>query len=158
MRTCEKWFIGGFFLLLAGVVSGQALPVIDVYKNPYCGCCGNWIKHLQATGFSVRVHETSDTDATRRQLGMPATYASCHTAKMTIAGKSYLFEGHVPAGDIQRLLREKPAALGLAVPGMPAGSPGMEVPKGQEQPYETLLILPDGSARVYKRHAPGQSQ
>jgi len=129
-----------------------SLPVIEVYKNPYCGCCGGWISHLETAGFSVQVHDIEDTDATRSQLGMPENYASCHTAKILDGSKPYLLEGHVPAADIKRLLKEKPDALGIAVPAMPLGSPGMEVPKEHEQPFETLLILPDGSSRVYARH------
>jgi hypothetical protein len=130
----------------------STLPAVEVYKNPYCGCCGSWIAHLEKAGFPVKVHEVTDTDATRRQLGMPGNYASCHTAKISGAAKSYLLEGHIPAEDIKSLLQENPDALGIAVPAMPPGSPGMEVPKEQEQPYETLLILPDGSSRVYARH------
>jgi hypothetical protein len=144
-----------FPILTLGVTitaCAQSLPVVEVYKNPYCGCCGAWIAHLEKAGFPVKVHEVADTDATRRQLGMPKNDASCHTARIPAATKSYLLEGHVPAEDIKALLKEKPDALGIAVPAMPPGSPGMEVPKGYEQPYETLLILPDGSSRVYVRH------
>jgi hypothetical protein len=146
------------FVLTLGIATTacaqSALPVVEVYKNPYCGCCGGWIAHLEKAGFSVKVHEVTDTEATRRQLGMPGNYASCHSAKISTATKSYLLEGHVPAEDIKSLLQEKPDALGIAVPAMPPGSPGMEVPKEYEQPYETLLILPDGSSRVYVRHDP----
>jgi hypothetical protein len=131
----------------------SALPLVEVYKNPYCGCCDGWSAHLEKAGFPVTVYVVEDTDATRQQLGMPVAYASCHTAKIS-GDKPYLLEGHVPVEDIKRLLKEAPDALGIAVPGMPLGSPGMEVPKEHEQPYETLLILPDGSSRVYAQHGP----
>ena len=102
----------------------------------------------------AHVHDTGDLTATRRQLGMPSSYASCHTAKITHGAKTYILEGHIPAEDIRRLLDEKPDALGLAVPAMHAGSPGMETPQGQGEAYDTLLVLPDGASRVYARHAP----
>ncbi|PKO33056.1 MAG: metal-binding protein [Betaproteobacteria bacterium HGW-Betaproteobacteria-7] len=119
---------------------------MDVYKSPYCGCCGKWIDHVKAAGFEVRTHEVNDVPAARQRLGMPERLGSCHTAK--VAG--YLVEGHVPATDIQRLLKEKPPALGLAVPAMPPGSPGMESPR--PVPYDTLLVQTDGKTSVYARH------
>jgi len=120
---------------------------IDVWKSPYCGCCKDWVVHLEAEGFTVVTHEVDDLDAARRRLGMPARYASCHTAR---AGR-YLFEGHVPAREIRRLLVEKPMAIGLAVPGMPVGSPGMDGPAygGRRDPYDVLLVQGDGAARVF---------
>ncbi len=137
-------------LILAALLSGPALanglPVLDVYKSPYCGCCGDWEKHMQAAGFTVRSHPVNDVPGQRQKLGMPEAYGSCHTAKVG----NYLIEGHVPAADVKRLLAEKPAAIGLAVPGMPQGSPGMETPTPQA--YDTLLIGKDGKARVYQHH------
>lgn len=137
-------------LLLASVVSLATAapqgPVVDVYKSPDCGCCGAWVEHLRQAGFQVRSHDVGDVPGARARLGMPERYGSCHTAKVG----GYLVEGHVPAADIRRLLKEQPKSLGLAAPGMPPGSPGMEGPRAQ--PYEVLLVQPDGGATVYARH------
>lgn len=130
----------------SAVVPAHAAETIDVYKSPYCGCCGKWAEHIRKAGFTVRTHEVTDVPGTRKQLGMPDELASCHTAKV---GK-YIIEGHVPAADIKRLLKENPKALGLAVPAMPPGSPGMDVPNSP--PYETLLVQADGSKRVFAKH------
>ncbi len=142
-------------LLLASLVLGLpglalAAPAkvkVEVWKSPYCGCCKDWVAHLESSGFAVSVHEVGDLDGARRQLGMPERYASCHTAK--VAG--YLLEGHVPAADIRRLLADKPKAIGLAVPGMPVGSPGMDGPvyNGRRDPYDVLLVQGDGLVSVF---------
>lgn len=133
---------------LATVIArpGLAAESVDVYKSLYCGCCGKWVDHIKAAGFKVRTHEVNDVPAARQHLGMPERLGSCHTAKVA----SYVVEGHVPATDIQRLLKERPKALGLAVPSMPPGSPGMESPR--PMPYQTLLVQPDGKTSVYARH------
>jgi hypothetical protein len=120
-----------------------AVPVIEVYKSPTCGCCGKWAEHLRKDGFAVNVHAIPDIDAFRVRTGVPAALASCHTA--LVGG--YVVEGHVPAADIRKLLIERPKALGLAVPGMPAISPGMDAPHGPG--YEVLLFQTDGASRVY---------
>lgn len=133
--------LGAGFATLAA-----AGETVDVYKSPNCGCCGKWIDHLTAAGFTVRAHNVSDVPAARRQLGMPERLGSCHTAKVG----GYVVEGHVPAADIQRLLKEKPKALGLAVPGMPPGSPGMEGPPPAR--YNTLLVQAEGSTRIFAQH------
>ena len=135
------------FALGAAVnLPASAADAVDVYKSPYCGCCGKWIEHLRQAGFEVRTHEVNDVPAARQRLGMPEHLGSCHTAK--VAG--YVVEGHVPAADIQRLLKEKPKALGLAVPSMPPGSPGMESSK--PAPYNTLLVKADGEIAVFAKH------
>jgi hypothetical protein len=126
--------------------SGQALPVVEVYKSAECGCCKIWAEHLQKSGFKVMLNDVDDVPAARKKLGMPNKYGACHSAKV---GK-YLVEGHVPAADIKRLLKESPNALGLAVPSMPPGSPGME--SDNPVPYDTLLVGKDGSAKVFARH------
>jgi hypothetical protein len=126
--------------------SGQALPTIEVYKSAQCGCCKTWAEHLQKNGFTVILHDVGDIPAARKKLGMPERYGSCHTAK---AGQ-YLIEGHVPAADIKRLFKAHPKAIGLAVPSMPPGSPGME--SDHPVPYDTLLIGKDGKASVFARH------
>lgn len=130
----------------ASTGSGQALPVVEVYKSAQCGCCKLWAEHLQKNGFKVILHDVDDVPAAREKLGMPDQYGSCHTAR---AGQ-YLVEGHVPAADIKRLLREHPNAIGLAVPAMPPGSPGME--SDAPVPYDTLLVGKDGKAKVFARH------
>lgn len=137
---------------LAGTATGlqaQELPTMDVWKDPNCGCCKDWVAYLERDGFRVRVHDTGNT-AMRQRLGMPMKYASCHTA--LIGG--YVIEGHVNAREIRRLLKEKPAALGLSVPGMPVGSPGMDGPEygGRQDPYDVVLVQKDGSSRVYQSY------
>jgi hypothetical protein len=123
-----------------------ALPPVEVWKSPYCGCCGKWVDHLRAAGFEVAVHHVDDLPAARAATGMPQRYGACHSA--TVGG--YAVEGHVPAADVKRLLAEGPAAVGIAVPAMPPGSPGMEGPRAI--PYDTLLVGRDGAARVFARH------
>ena len=123
---------------------------VEVWKDASCGCCGDWIAHMQQNGFKVTTHD-SGNNAVRAKLGLPKPYASCHTA--LVGG--YLVEGHVPAADVKRLLKEKPNALGLAVPGMPVGSPGMDGPVygGRRDAYDTVLVLRDGSSRVFRTHS-----
>lgn len=133
-------------LLSASTAFAQGAPKVEVFKNASCGCCGGWVEHLRQEGFQVTTHDVGDVPAQRRKLGMPDRLGSCHSAK--VAG--YAIEGHVPAADIRRLLKEKPQALGLAVPSMPPGSPGMESPR--PIPYDTLLVARDGSTRVFARH------
>ncbi|MBI5900322.1 MAG: DUF411 domain-containing protein [Rhodocyclales bacterium] len=132
-------------LLGSSAAMAQA-AVVDVFKSPHCGCCGKWVEHLRQNGFEVKTHDVDDVSAARQKLGMPDRLGSCHSAK--IGG--YVVEGHVPAADIQRLLKEKPKALGLSVPSMPPGSPGMESAK--PMPYQTLLVQSDGSTRVFAQH------
>ena len=140
-------------LLAATAVPAWAAPSkprVEVWKSPYCGCCKDWIAHLENEGFAVQAHEVGDLDGARRKLGMPERYASCHTARVG----NYLLEGHVPAADIRRLLADKPPAIGLAVPGMPVGSPGMDGPAygGRRDPYDVLLVGRDGKAAVFARY------
>jgi len=122
---------------------------IQVFKSPTCGCCGLWVEHMKKAGYTVTTTNTAPSLLARikRQAGLAPDYQSCHTGK--IAG--YVIEGHVPAEDVARLLREKPEAIGLAVPGMPLGSPGMDM-GGTKEPYEVLLIRRDGSSEVFARH------
>lgn len=133
-------------LMGSASVWAQALPKVDIYKSPTCGCCGKWIEHMQKSGFKVEIHEVDNIPASRKKLGMPDKFGSCHTSKIG----NYVFEGHVPAADIKQLLRAQPKALGLAVPAMPPGSPGMDIPNSPA--YETLLVQADGSSRVYAKH------
>lgn len=134
----------------AAVFPASAQPVvtsIDVWKSPTCGCCNDWIAHLESNGFKVKAVNVPDSRHVRARFGMPAKYGSCHTG--LIGG--YVVEGHVPAREIKRLLREKPVARGISVPGMPIGSPGMDGPAygGVKDPYDVMLVLQDGSARVF---------
>ena len=132
---------------IAGVpASASTAARIEVYKTPTCGCCGKWVEHLQQNGFAVTVHETSDITSFRGKAGVPQRLASCHTGLV----EGYVVEGHVPAADIQRLIKERPKARGLAVPGMPRGSPGMEAPR--IDPYDVLLFSADGATRVYRSY------
>jgi hypothetical protein len=133
-------------LALPARAQGQ-LPPVRVYKSPTCGCCGAWVDHMKAAGFPLQVVEVEDTAEARRRHGLPARFGSCHTA--VVAG--YVVEGHVPAADVKRLLALKPDAVGLAVPGMPIGSPGMEQ-GGRKDPYDVLLIDRQGRDRVFSRH------
>jgi hypothetical protein len=141
--------------LLLPVLGVQAKParvLIEVWKSPTCGCCKDWVSHLQDNGFEVQLHELSEPAkaAQRARLGMPEKFGSCHTALV----RGYVVEGHVPAGDIQTLLKQVPTALGLAAPGMPVGSPGMDGPAygGHRDPYAVMLVRRDGSASVYAQH------
>lgn len=122
---------------------------VEVWKSPTCGCCRDWIAHLEADGFRVVVHDTGNT-ATRARMGIPMKLGSCHTA--VVAG--HAIEGHVPARDIRRLLKEKPKAIGLAAPGMPIGSPGMDGPAygGRRQAYDVLLVKAGGATSVYQSY------
>jgi hypothetical protein len=122
---------------------------VEVWRSPTCQCCGAWVKHLEKNGFAVKVSATTPSmlDRIKRQAGIGEPLAACHTAKIG----PYVIEGHVPAADIERLLSERPDALGLAVPGMPVGSPGME--QGDKtEPYDVLLIKKDGTTEVFARH------
>lgn len=118
---------------------------VTVYKTATCGCCKSWIQHLRANGFAVTAYDVQNLDQIRRQNGVSPQLASCHTARVG----GYVVEGHVPAQDIKRLLAEKPSVTGLAVPGMPASAPGMDVGK---DPYNVYTFNVDGSTSVYARY------
>jgi hypothetical protein len=130
---------------------GQAAwspTAITVYKSASCGCCAKWVDHLRASGFAPDVHDEADMDAIKDEMGVPKGVRSCHTALV----EQYLVEGHVPAGDLRRLLKERPAVAGLAVPGMPKSTPGMAVPGDTPEPYEVLAFARDGKTTTYARH------
>jgi len=122
-------------------------PVIDVYKSPTCGCCNKWIDHLKANGFGVRSYDTDNVAQHKARLGVPPGYGSCHTAE--VGGD--VIEGHIPAREIKRLLKEKPRARGLVVPAMPVGSPGMEA-DGRKDPYKVFLVNRNGSTQTYVQY------
>lgn len=126
----------------------QARPTVDVYKSATCGCCSKWVEHLQANGFTVRTTNREDLADLKAKHGVPRRVQSCHMAVVN----GYVVEGHVPAADVQRLLKERPAIVGLAVPGMPIGSPGMEMPGRKAQPFDVLAFDKDGQTRVFASH------
>jgi hypothetical protein len=133
---------GAASLLQTGALSAATKVLITVYKDPTCGCCSGWVQHLQNAGFAAKVLDTRDIDAVKRRLGVPDDLAACHTAE--VAG--HVVEGHVPAAALKRFLAEKPNATGLAVPGMPIDSPGME--GGRPEKYDVVLFTPN-SRRTY---------
>lgn len=132
-----------------GSAKGEKGPEITVFKTRTCGCCQAWVDHLQKAGFRVDARNVSagQLSGIKQRVGIRPQLASCHTAKIG----DYIIEGHVPASDIRRLLAEKPAAIGLSVPGMPMGSPGMDFGDEREK-YATLLVRRDGQTRVFQRH------
>src|SRR5688500_5502973 len=151
-RLVKTFTLGALFLALAlttGAARPSAVgapgkdPVITVYKDPNCGCCKSWIEHLVKHGYRVEAKDTSEMTEIKRTLGVPEALSSCHTAVVS----GYLIEGHVPARDIARLLKKKPKVAGLAVPGMPMGSPGMEGPRTQH--YQVLSFDKAGKKKVF---------
>jgi len=138
-------------LLMAGsigtIAQGQP-PTVEVYKSPTCSCCSKWVDHLRSHGFTVRAINTETIEELKTSRGVPRQVRSCHTA--LVGG--YVVEGHVPAADVQRLLKERPAITGIAVPGMPIGSPGMEVSGRKAQPFNVMAFAKDGSMRVFASH------
>ena len=131
-----------------GALASTANERVSVWKTPDCGCCGEWVSHLRSNGFEIVTYDVKDTAPMRQMLGLPAKFGSCHSALLG----AYVLEGHIPAREMRRLLREKPQAIGLAVPGMPAGSPGMEMGDARDA-FDVLLVLKDGSSRVYQSYS-----
>jgi hypothetical protein len=138
-------------LVLAGVTRARAadLPRMVVTKDPSCGCCRAWAEHVRGAGFPVEIVESAEVGRLKARLGVPQDLAGCHTAEVG----GYVVEGHVPAAAIRRLLAERPAATGLAVPGMPVGSPGMEVEGSPPETYEVVLFGPSGRRRFARYRA-----
>ena len=152
MKTGRRNFIAAALAALATAVpvaEAAAPAAVEVWKAPTCGCCKDWIVHLEANGFRVQVHDSGNT-AARARLGIPMRLGSCHTALI----EGYAIEGHVPAREIRRLLAERPGAVGLAVPGMPIGSPGMDGPAygARKDAYDVLLVRKDGSTTSYQHY------
>jgi hypothetical protein len=139
---------GALAALLAMAPAWSAELVVTVYKTPNCGCCVKWIEHLREAGLTVEAKNAGNLDAVRRQLGVPARRAGCHTA--TVGG--YVVEGHVPASQVLKLLKVKPAVAGISVPGMPLGSPGMEGPGGK--PYQVFSWSQDGKTEAISLEQP----
>ncbi|MFN8670067.1 MAG: DUF411 domain-containing protein [Gemmatimonadaceae bacterium] len=130
--------------------STTAKTVIQVYKSPTCGCCKSWVEHIKANGFEAQVFDITDEElqARKGRLGVGPRLASCHTAIVN----GYVVEGHVPAADIKRMLAEKPAIAGIAAPGMPVGSPGMEVPGSRADKYDVVSFTKTGTTKVFASH------
>jgi hypothetical protein len=124
-----------------------ARPQMTVYKSATCGCCSKWVEHMQANGFDVKAINVDDIDKVKRERGVPAEAASCHTAIVN----GYVVEGHVPADAVQKMLKEKPSIAGIAVPGMPMGSPGMEVPGGQKEAFNVVSFDKSGKTAIYEK-------
>ena len=131
----------------APLVHAAELPPITVYKSPTCGCCVKWVDHLKENGFEVESRDVKDVSMIKRMAGVDGKLASCHTALV----EGYAIEGHVPAADIKRLLQERPAVRGLAVPGMPIGSPGMEQ-GSRKDPYHVIAFDKGGNTEVFASH------
>jgi len=157
MGITRKTYVLGFLLGAALAAIGLAVyssqqqasarPTLTVFKSPTCGCCSKWVEHMEAAGFNVRVEDVQDLSAIKARFHVPGTLHACHTALV----EGYVIEGHVPAADVWRLLREKPDVTGLAVPGMPVGSPGME--QGfRVDPYDVLAFTTDGRTQVFARY------
>lgn len=144
-RTLLQALVAGALGMQLGLAA--AAPLVEVYKNEGCGCCDGWIEHLKANGFAVKAHNVANTSDYREKFRIPDKLGACHTA--TVQG--YAIEGHVPAAEIKRLLAERPKAIGLAVPSMPLGSPGMEGPR--KDPYDVLLVKADGSYSIYQHYS-----
>jgi hypothetical protein len=125
----------------------SAPQTVTVYKSPTCGCCSKWIEHMRSNGFEVKATDVEDMTSVKTANGVPPAAESCHTA--VVGG--YVLEGHVPADSVKRLLREKPKVTGLAVPGMPVGSPGMEMPSGQVQHFDVVSFVKGGGTTVFDR-------
>lgn len=133
----------GLRVRTASALPASPLRAITVYKDPDCGCCAEWVKHIRKAGFITTVNDMRDLESVKRAMGVPKTLESCHTARIG----SYIIEGHVPADVIIKMLTEKPDALGLAVPGMPMGSPGMEGARLDR--YNVMLFDKAGASRIY---------
>ena len=134
--------------LEAAVQQKPAGPLVEVFKTPTCGCCSQWVEHMRKNGFTVRATDLNDLTQIKKSRGVPDQVQSCHTAVVN----GYVVEGHVPAADVQRMLKEKPSIAGIAVGGMPAGSPGMDFPGVTAQPYDVMSFDKSGATRVFAKH------
>ncbi|MDD4914413.1 MAG: DUF411 domain-containing protein [Methylococcales bacterium] len=146
LKTVAASILLGFSLGLHAEESA-AVPEMTVYRSPGCSCCGKWLEHMQHSGFTVKTVMSDDMQAIKEKLGIPDKLASCHTA--TVDG--YVVEGHIPAGDVRKLLLNKPAVAGIAAPNMPLGSPGMEA-GGQKQAYQVMSFDKQGRVAIFAEH------
>jgi hypothetical protein len=151
MRKTSVFAIGALALGLAVAGAAQqksAAPLVEVFKTPTCGCCSKWVEHMRTNGFTVRTNDLNDLAEIKKSRGVPDQVQSCHTAVVN----GYVVEGHVPAADVHRMLKEKPAIAGIAVGGMPSGSPGMDYPGVKAQPFDVMSFEKNGTTRVFARH------
>lgn len=149
MKRVVMMTIAAAVLSSPGAIAAQERgTTVEVYKTPTCGCCTKWVEHLQAHGFTVRSTNLQHLTEVKTKHHVPQRLHSCHTGVVN----GYVLEGHVPATDVQRLLKERPAVAGLAVPGMPTGSPGMEVRGARAQPYDVIAFEKDGRTQVFASH------
>jgi hypothetical protein len=150
MRHKLRIALPALVLAFAGsaLAGAQRSPVVEVYKNPSCGCCVNWVKHLETHGFATRTTNVENIGEVKQKYNVPRQTVSCHTAVV----EGYVIEGHVPAAEIRRLLKERPAVTGLAVPDMPIGSPGME--GANARPYNVLTFDKQGRTQVFSTQRP----
>jgi hypothetical protein len=145
-----KIAVAAMALSLVAIIGAQtapAKPMVTVYKSATCGCCSKWVEHMQGNGFEVKAIDVEDIDLVKKTYGVPPALGSCHTALVN----GYVIEGHVPAASVSRLIREKSTLAGIAVPGMPAGSPGMEVP-GRKDPFSVMSFDKAGKSALYEKH------
>jgi hypothetical protein len=145
----RRQLVAGLVLLAAAPHARAAVPTsptLEVWKNRGCGCCSAWAKRFEQAGFAVTMHELEDVMPIRAAAGVPTDLAGCHTAKV----EGYVVEGHVPVEAVQRLLAERPTILGLSVPGMPTGAPGMEVEGEPAEPFQVYAFTADGSRQVFR--------
>ena len=149
-QMTRRQVLGLLSMVIAADLPSQAQngPAVQVYKDPTCGCCALWVEHLRKAGFTATVSDVQDMSAVKTKHGVPARARSCHTA--LVGG--YVLEGHVPAEDVQRLLKQRPSVVGIAVPGMPIGSPGMEVAGTKPQAYDVLAFDKSGETTVFASH------
>jgi len=153
LKTWQTLATLSAFLIAVIVAAGSSfqaqepVPALTVYKSPACGCCVKWIDYMRANGFSVKTVDVEDIAAVKRTWGVPTNLSACHTS---VVG-NYVIEGHVPADVVTRFLRERPAVAGIAVPGMPLGSPGMEQPTGRVEPFAVMSFDRSGRTAVYER-------
>lgn len=156
--TFQAILMGGLISFASVACTQSADPhdsqIVTVYKSESCGCCIAWVEHLRRNGYRVETHDLDNLGPIKERVGIPFGKGSCHTAEVG----GYFVEGHVPATDIRRLLAERPDAKGLTLPGMPIGSPGMELPGRAAEPYDVLLVARDGSISVFSRHVGQEAQ
>lgn len=153
MKKLTYTLLAGSILVsaLASAAASATSTTVEVYKSATCKCCAKWVDHMRANGFTVNTHDVGNKEV-RERAGISTTLGSCHTALVD----GYAIEGHVPAQDIKRFLKERPRAIGLTAPGMPHGSPGME--GARSDPYDVLLINKQGDTTVYSRHLPSDQK
>lgn len=153
MKKLTYTLLAGSILVgaLSSAAANASSTTVEVYKSATCKCCAKWVDHMRANGFTVNTHDVGNKEV-RERAGISTTLGSCHTALVD----GYAIEGHVPAQDIKRFLKERPRAIGLTAPGMPHGSPGME--GARSDPYDVLLINKQGDTTVYSRHLPSDQK